>query len=100
MSLSSDPALADLGITAQEAATLVSQYRVTTTISYAVLSILIYDTILTFPQEVRCIWKRRWTGATLLYAIIRYSLLLSWIVHELEATKYATQKYGKIMVIY
>ncbi|KAI0070361.1 hypothetical protein K474DRAFT_1608851, partial [Panus rudis PR-1116 ss-1] len=38
--------------------------------------LLIYDAILTFPQEIRCIWQRKWSGATLLYVTIRYLTLL------------------------
>ncbi|KAI0075825.1 hypothetical protein K474DRAFT_1676100 [Panus rudis PR-1116 ss-1] len=40
------------------------------------LALLVYDTILTFSQEVRCIWLRKWSGVTLLYTIIRYITLV------------------------
>ncbi|KAI0081380.1 hypothetical protein K474DRAFT_1337673 [Panus rudis PR-1116 ss-1] len=41
------------------------------------LAFLVYDTILTFPQEARCIWRRKLTGASLLYFLIRYITLLN-----------------------
>ncbi|KAI0074689.1 hypothetical protein K474DRAFT_1601089, partial [Panus rudis PR-1116 ss-1] len=35
-----------------------------------------YDTLLTFSQEVKCIWRRKWSAVTFLYAAIRYGTLL------------------------
>ena len=35
--------------------------------------LVIYDAVLTFPKEVRCIWMRRFSGATVIYILVRYS---------------------------
>lgn len=44
------------------------------------LALIVYDTILTLPQEVRCIWQRKWSGVTFLYATIRYVTMLDFMV--------------------
>ncbi|KAI0070353.1 hypothetical protein K474DRAFT_1670164 [Panus rudis PR-1116 ss-1] len=54
--------------------------RSTSTLSVSSVALVAYDTVLTFPQEVRCIWQRKWTGATLLYATIRYVTLLNMAI--------------------
>ncbi|KAI0081443.1 hypothetical protein K474DRAFT_1656589 [Panus rudis PR-1116 ss-1] len=46
-------------------------------------ALLIYDTILNFAQEVRCIWMRKWSGATLIYTVIRYITVLGIIFQVL-----------------
>ncbi|KAI0073401.1 hypothetical protein K474DRAFT_1721647 [Panus rudis PR-1116 ss-1] len=54
--------------------------------SYATyLALLVYDTVLTFPQEVRCIWQRKWNGAVLLYAATRYITILDIGIQLLAA---------------
>ncbi|KAI0783711.1 hypothetical protein C8Q75DRAFT_833280 [Abortiporus biennis] len=43
--------------------------------NYCILAssvLLFFDTILTFPKEVQRIWRRRFTGATFIYALTRY----------------------------
>ena len=40
---------------------------------------LMYDYIVTFPYEVRLFWRRKATGATLLFFAIRYLTLFIWI---------------------
>ncbi|KAH9924068.1 uncharacterized protein B0H18DRAFT_1013333 [Fomitopsis serialis] len=39
-------------------------------------ALLFYDYILTFPREVRCIWGRRLSGATLLFLVNRYFTII------------------------
>ncbi|KAI0075487.1 hypothetical protein K474DRAFT_1664239 [Panus rudis PR-1116 ss-1] len=73
-------ALSQLGIDASEGIELISEDRTETMLYLIVLSLLTYDTILTFPQEVRCIWQRKWTGATFLYATIRYITMLHMVI--------------------
>ncbi|KAI0081417.1 hypothetical protein K474DRAFT_1671891 [Panus rudis PR-1116 ss-1] len=73
--------LSQLGIDAAEAVVLISDGRTNKSIALAVfsplsLALLVYDTILVFPQEFRCVWRRKWTGVTILYVTIRYSAML------------------------
>ncbi|KAI0653573.1 hypothetical protein C8Q70DRAFT_927400, partial [Cubamyces menziesii] len=42
--------------------------------------VLCYDYVITFGQEVRCIWMRKKTGATVLYLFIRYVCLVSYCI--------------------
>ena len=42
-------------------------------------ALLWFDFVLTFPKEVRCIWGRRFTGATLVYLCTRYFALFERI---------------------
>ncbi|OCH84035.1 hypothetical protein OBBRIDRAFT_840014 [Obba rivulosa] len=48
--------------------------------SLASCTMLWYDIILTFGDEVEKIWKQRFTGATVLWFINRYALPLGFIV--------------------
>ncbi|KAI0082851.1 hypothetical protein K474DRAFT_1767614 [Panus rudis PR-1116 ss-1] len=67
-----------LGITSSaEAAYLVSVNQTDTLINLAATVVLLYDTILAAPVEIHCIWQRKWSGVTFLYAFIRYSTLLA-----------------------
>ncbi|KAI0077098.1 hypothetical protein K474DRAFT_1164111 [Panus rudis PR-1116 ss-1] len=73
-------AYSQLGIDAEEALELASDLRVQSSITIVAISVLFYDTILTFPQELRCIWLRKWSGATVLYLGIRYFILLHLVM--------------------
>ncbi|CAE6536840.1 unnamed protein product [Rhizoctonia solani] len=42
---------------------------------------MVYDHIITFAEEVDCIWQREWTGATWLFALNRYLTELQFIVN-------------------
>ena len=42
--------------------------------------ILIYDQLITLSDEVEHVWKRKWTGATLLFFLNRYATLFKTIV--------------------
>ncbi|EDR04977.1 uncharacterized protein LACBIDRAFT_303914 [Laccaria bicolor S238N-H82] len=47
----------------------------------AAFVMLVYDQILTFPDEVvERIWKQNWSGATILFLINRYVTPLQFIV--------------------
>ncbi|KAF8585197.1 hypothetical protein K439DRAFT_1266884, partial [Ramaria rubella] len=39
-------------------------------------AILAYDTLLTFPSEVRFIWHKKFRLGTILYLLARYPVLL------------------------
>ncbi|SRR5216683_2246770 len=45
------------------------------------LSILVYDHMLTFGDEVRYIWRRPITSVKVLYIILRYSVALAELVY-------------------
>ena len=45
-----------------------------------ILALLVYDHILTFPGEVRFIWGRRFSGATVIFTLNRYVTLFGKIV--------------------
>ena len=47
--------------------------------------IILYDTILSFPQEIRYIWRRRFSLVTVSYIIIRYGTLVNTIMNILDA---------------
>lgn len=44
------------------------------------LVVYLLDTIITFPDEVRSIWSRKWTVVTWVYLFIRYLGLMVSIV--------------------
>ena len=48
--------------------------------------IVLYDTLLTFPREVECIWKRKWSAATALFLLNRYSAVVLSILDPFSAT--------------
>ncbi|KAI0629549.1 hypothetical protein C8Q77DRAFT_1065260, partial [Trametes polyzona] len=47
--------------------------------------LLWYDCILTFPEEYRRMWKRKFTGGTAVYFLVRYTALLERVPFLLEA---------------
>lgn len=46
----------------------------------AAFVMLVYDHILTLPDEVERIWKQKWSGATILFLINRYVTPLQFII--------------------
>ncbi|KAI0738611.1 hypothetical protein C8Q80DRAFT_1124741 [Daedaleopsis nitida] len=67
---------------ASEAAELVATYQslfVDTCCAFAVMALVIYDYAITIGQEVEMFWKRKFTGATVLYLLNRYLLVLDYI---------------------
>ncbi|KAI0664438.1 hypothetical protein C8Q70DRAFT_930394 [Cubamyces menziesii] len=74
-------------------------------ISVAASVLLWYDVILTLPTEYSRIWKRRFSGATLIYLIMRYSMVIDGIFtilkyflwkssEEYATVNYTTKQYG------
>lgn len=49
-------------------------------ISPAHSALLCYDCALTLPAEIERIWKRRVTGATLIYLFLRYATLFDCVL--------------------
>ncbi len=59
------------------------------------LALLYYDFVITFPDEVKCIWQRKFSGATILFCINRYGTLLAQtlvIVEDLYAWQTQTEE--------
>ncbi|KAH8103528.1 hypothetical protein BXZ70DRAFT_1055740 [Cristinia sonorae] len=42
--------------------------------------LLAYDTLLTFPREWQCIWRRKFTSVTFLYVLQRYVALIAFVL--------------------
>ena len=40
------------------------------------LAVIVYDTVLSFPQEIKCIWGRKPGAGTILYLFIRYGTII------------------------
>ena len=47
-----------------------------------------YDVALTFATEVQRIWRRRFSGATIIYLIIRYTMLLQSTLYVVTVVLY------------
>ncbi|KAI0326279.1 hypothetical protein GY45DRAFT_1219949, partial [Cubamyces sp. BRFM 1775] len=60
---------------------------------------LCYDYILTLSQEVRCIWMRKKTGATILYLLIRYVCLVSYCILPAATYPHVYQTGGCIVEV-
>ncbi|KAI0769483.1 hypothetical protein BC629DRAFT_784596 [Irpex lacteus] len=45
-------------------------------VGVAFFALYFFDSIATFPQEVKVIWRRKWTVTTWLYAFTRYTTLI------------------------
>ena len=46
-------------------------------------AVLLYDWTLTFPDEVRMMWTRPTNGAKIMFLLLRYSLIIYYIVQML-----------------
>ncbi|KAI0788054.1 hypothetical protein C8Q74DRAFT_1255522 [Fomes fomentarius] len=63
----------------------IAEYSVIVTenyFSYACLSLFLYEYLITLAEEVNLFWKRRWTGATLLFFLNRYAPLLYYLAND------------------
>ncbi|PPQ75249.1 hypothetical protein CVT26_014814 [Gymnopilus dilepis] len=56
--------------------------------SIAAVALLIWDHVITFGAEVRCMWSRKFSGPTVLYSLLRYGTLVEKIVILLLASWY------------
>ena len=53
--------------------------------STQLIALSTYDLILTFPTEVKCVWKRKVFGmGTMLYIAIRYTTILRMLLEGLS----------------
>ncbi|TCD65330.1 hypothetical protein EIP91_002816 [Steccherinum ochraceum] len=64
----------------------------------ASVAVTAYDTLLTFPQEVECIWRRRFDFVTALFFSQRYMTLLGNILGLIQPT-YPTVEVCRMMVV-
>ncbi|KAK7693363.1 hypothetical protein QCA50_002931 [Cerrena zonata] len=64
--------MSELGLTPDEIVTILAQNQLTGYFFVAGLALAVYDTILAFPQELKCIWQRKFSMASVLYLLIRY----------------------------
>ena len=44
------------------------------------LAVIVYDTVLSFPQEIKCIWGRKPGAGTILYLFVRYGTIIDMIL--------------------
>ena len=44
-----------------------------------ITAVVVYDWILTFPDEMRLIWRHRWTGAKALFLLNRYLIIVFFV---------------------
>ncbi|RPD76439.1 hypothetical protein L226DRAFT_569703 [Lentinus tigrinus ALCF2SS1-7] len=69
------------------------------------LAILAYDYLLTFPREVRFVWNRRFSPATALFLVNRYTIILLYFVDFvtlfpiIPATYAPMESVGKFIVV-
>lgn len=55
-------------------------------IQFGLTALVVYEYLLTFQDEVRMIWRRKWTAATVLFMMNRYLLIASIILQALPST--------------
>ncbi|KAK7683430.1 hypothetical protein QCA50_013261 [Cerrena zonata] len=84
----------ELGLTPDEVIFLVSQNQISVSIFTVALTLVIYDTILSFPNEVRCIWQRRFGTGTVLYLFIRYGTVFYMLLWLLQGFPISTTVIG------
>lgn len=81
------------GVSADEIATL-QAYQSSTYIDCSLLCLVIYEFIITFEQEVSCIWTRKLTATSLLLLFTRWTMVLSevivWIPFDSACVAYYT----------
>ncbi|KAJ3554691.1 hypothetical protein NM688_g2976 [Phlebia brevispora] len=58
----------------------VSYRRAVSYVQFSAMSLLFYDYLLTLPEEICVIWKRRFTWTTVTFSLLRYGSLLSSLV--------------------
>ncbi|KAJ8517380.1 hypothetical protein ONZ45_g5411 [Pleurotus djamor] len=56
------------------------RFKTSTYVPVSSATLLIYDTLLTFPDEIRYVWGSTWSVGKCLYILSRYPILLNSIV--------------------
>ncbi|KAL5520177.1 hypothetical protein ACEPAG_9390 [Sanghuangporus baumii] len=80
---------------ASKAAAHFLQFR----IQYSSIAFLYYDYALTFPAEVKYMWKRKWKISTLLYICCRYALAANVLYVLAQMGKLGARIIGVISVL-
>lgn len=65
-----------LALSAAGKASQLSHFRQRLTHESASLALCCYEHLITLADEVRCIWRRRVSGATILFLVNRYAILV------------------------
>ncbi|OBZ72777.1 hypothetical protein A0H81_07312 [Grifola frondosa] len=55
--------------------------RIVISCGMAAFAVLVYEWIVTFDREVHLVWKRKFTAATLLFVMNRYSMFFQYAVN-------------------
>ncbi|GJE93317.1 hypothetical protein PsYK624_094760 [Phanerochaete sordida] len=74
---------------------LLSVLDTTLLIELTATTLYLYDYILTFSQEVGCVWNRKFTGASLLFIINRYVVLANRLVRLIQLVSWSGWKEGQ-----
>lgn len=48
------------------------------------IALAVYDTILSFPKEIKCIWQGKFGTGPILYLFIRYGTVFNMLLELLE----------------
>ncbi|KAI0754175.1 hypothetical protein C8Q80DRAFT_1265851 [Daedaleopsis nitida] len=75
--------MSDNSDTGDELHALVTALDLTQTSNYCVISVLallVYDHLLTFAGELQFVWGRRFSGATVIFALNRYTTLIGKVI--------------------
>ena len=67
---------------------------------------IVYDTVLTSPQEIKCIWGRKPGAGTILYLFVRYGMIIDMIfrvfsgiyVSETVLVSNITLRYWRLLI--
>ncbi|CAL1698806.1 unnamed protein product [Somion occarium] len=86
---------ADTGMSDVEFLALVAEkvfeMRIANTFAVAATTLLIFDYLLTLSEEIKCIWKRKFTGVTILFFINRYVTLMYRILMIVQMVSFDNQ---------
>ncbi|KAK7688733.1 hypothetical protein QCA50_008272 [Cerrena zonata] len=88
----------ELGFTPDEAISVISQIQLQNFIFTVTITLAVYDTILSFPKEVKCIWQGKFGTGPILYLFIRYGTIFNMLLSLLEG--FPTSKTVIISVVF
>ncbi|KAI0083636.1 hypothetical protein BDY19DRAFT_900028 [Irpex rosettiformis] len=54
-------------------------------------ALFMYDYFLTLPQEIKCIWRRKWSTATVLFLVNRYVVMCNRGFRMIQAVSWQGQ---------
>ncbi|KAI0075183.1 hypothetical protein K474DRAFT_1664565 [Panus rudis PR-1116 ss-1] len=72
--------MAQSNATQSDLVSFLSQARAQNDYAFSAAALLSYDSILTMPQEIRCVWRRKWSLINTLYFTMRHVTLLALIL--------------------